>query len=103
MGYENNHVNSIDPDKRCMQPGSNKNTRIRFLGIESNPSQPKVQTIRFYTDDSKLIYEETINARLNLKREKRKLALNQLSSKLNEGKDNPENKRLIALAFNLNR
>ncbi|MBB6127979.1 hypothetical protein [Mucilaginibacter lappiensis] len=74
-----------------------------FWVVESNPSQPKVQTIRFYTDDSKLIYEETINARLNLKREKTKLALNQLSSKLNEGKDNPENKRLIALAFNLNR
>ncbi|NHA05011.1 hypothetical protein G7092_14465 [Mucilaginibacter sp. HC2] len=74
-----------------------------FWVVESNPHQSKVQIIRFYTDESKLIYEETINARLNLKREKTKLALNQLSDKLNEGKGNSENKKLIALAFNLNR
>ena len=74
-----------------------------FWVVESNANQPKVQTIRFYTDDAKLIYEETINAKLNLKREKTKLALNQLSNKLNESRDNPENKKLIALAFNLKR
>ena len=74
-----------------------------FWVVESNVNQPKVQTIRFYTDDAKLIYEETINAKLNLKREKVQLALNELSNKLNEGKDNPENKKLIALAFNLRR
>jgi hypothetical protein len=74
-----------------------------FWVVESNANQPKVQIIRFYTDDAKLIYEETINAKLNLKREKTKLALNELSNKLNEGKDSPENKKLIALAFNLKR
>ena len=74
-----------------------------FWVVESNVNQPKLQTIRFYTDDAKLIYEETINAKLNLKREKIRLALNQLSNKLNEGKDSPENKKLIALAFNLSR
>ena len=74
-----------------------------FWVVESNINQPKVQTIRFYTDDAKLIYEETINAKLNLKREKTKLALNELSNKLNENRDYPENKKLIALAFNLKR
>lgn len=74
-----------------------------FWVVESNVNQPKVQTIRFYTDDAKLIYEETINAKLNLKREKIQLALNELSNKLTEGKDNLENKKLIAVAFNLRR
>jgi hypothetical protein len=74
-----------------------------FWVVESNVNQPKIQTIRFYTDDAKLIYEETVNAKLNLKREKTKLALNQLSNKLNENGDNPENKKLIAVAFNLKR
>jgi len=74
-----------------------------FWVVESNVNQPKVQTIRFYTDDAKLIYEETINAKLNLKREKTKLALNELSNKLNENRDYPENKKLIAVAFNLKR
>ncbi|SDP97665.1 hypothetical protein SAMN05428975_4463 [Mucilaginibacter sp. OK268] len=74
-----------------------------FWVVESNANQPKIQIIRFYTDDAKLIYEETINAKLNLKREKTKLALNELSNKLNENRDNPENKKLIAMAFNLKR
>ena len=74
-----------------------------FWVVESNANQPKVQTIRFYTDDAKLIYEETINAKLNLKREKVQLALTQLANKLNESKDSPENKKLIAVAFNLKR
>jgi hypothetical protein len=74
-----------------------------FWVVESNINQPKVQTIRFYSDDSKLLYTETINTKLNLKREKVKLALNQLCNKLQENKNYLDNKKLIALAFNLKR
>ena len=74
-----------------------------FWVVESNINQPRVQTIRFYSDDKKLVYEETINAKLNLKREKVQLALNQLCNKLQENKEYLDNKKLIALAFNLKR
>ncbi|MDN3549910.1 hypothetical protein [Mucilaginibacter aquaedulcis] len=74
-----------------------------FWVVESNMNQPKTQTIRFYNDDAKLLYTETINTKLNLRREKIKLALNQLCSKLQENKDYLDNKNLIALAFNLKR
>jgi len=87
----------------CSQAQTKAPEQRGFWVVESNVNKPKVQTIRFYTDDAKLIYEEIINAKLNLKREKTKLALNQLSNKLNENRDNHENKKLIALAFNLKR
>ena len=74
-----------------------------FWVVESNINQPRVQTIRFYSDDKKLLYEETINTKLNLKREKVQLALNQLCNKLQENKEYLDNKKLIALAFNLKR
>ncbi|MEN0054077.1 MAG: hypothetical protein AAGC65_10425 [Mucilaginibacter sp.] len=74
-----------------------------FWVVESNINEPKVQTIRFYSDDAKLLYTETINAKLNLKHDKVKLALNQLCNKLQENKDYLDNKKLIALAFNLKR
>ena len=62
-----------------------------------------MQTIKFYSDDSKLLYEETVNITLNLKRKKVQLALNQISNKLYENKEYIEGKKLIALAFNLKR
>jgi hypothetical protein len=74
-----------------------------FWVVESNINKPKVQTVRFYSDDSKLLYEETVNTKLNLKREKVQLALNQISNKLYENKQYMESKKLIALAFNLKR
>jgi hypothetical protein len=74
-----------------------------FWVVESNMNQPKTQTIRFYNDDAKLLYTETINTKLNLRREKVKLALNQLCSKLQENKGYLDNRNIIALAFNLKR
>jgi hypothetical protein len=74
-----------------------------FWVVESNKNQPSVQIIRFYSDDSKLIYEETINTKLNLKREKIRVALNQLANKFCENKDDSNNRKLIELAFNLKR
>ncbi|WPU95382.1 hypothetical protein SNE25_07580 [Mucilaginibacter sabulilitoris] len=71
--------------------------------VESNVNKPKIQTIRFYSDDAKLLYEETVNTGLNLKRKKVQLALNQISNKLYENKEYIEGKKLIALTFNIKR
>jgi hypothetical protein len=87
----------------CCQAQNKVAANNGFWVVESNISQPKVQTIRFYSDDAKLLYTETINTKLNLKREKVKLALNQLCNKLQENKEYLDNKKLIALAFNLKR
>jgi hypothetical protein len=85
----------------CSQAQNKVQTTRGFWVVESNVNQPKVQIIRFYGDDSKLVYEETINTRLNLKREKVRLALNQLTNKLCENKEYFSNKRLIVQVFNL--
>lgn len=87
----------------CSQAQNKEQINSGFWVVESNINKPEVQTIRFYSDGSKLLYEETINAKLNLKRKKVQLALNQLCSKLNANKEYIENKKLIALAFNLKR
>ena len=87
----------------CCQAQNKAQADSVFWVVESNINQPKVQTIRFYTDDAKLLYEETINTKLNLKREKVKLALNQLCNKLQDNREYLDNKKLIALAFNLKR
>jgi hypothetical protein len=85
----------------CSQAQINAPVSHGFWVVESNKNQPRVQIIRFYSDDSKLLYEETINTKLNLKHEKVRLALNQLTNKLCENRDDSNNKKLIALAFNL--
>lgn len=87
----------------CSQAQNKVPASHGFWVVESNINKPKVQTVRFYSDDSKLLYEETVNTKLNLKREKVQLALNQISNKLYENKQYMESKKLIALAFNLKR
>jgi hypothetical protein len=79
-------------------------TNHGFWVIESNSHKPKYQTVRFYNDDAKLVYEEVINTRLNIKRKKNQQLLNQLCNKLHEQKEiveNIENNKLIAVAFKL--
>lgn len=85
----------------CSQAQNKVQATRGFWVVESNINQPKVQTIRFYNDEAKLLYEETINTKLNLKREKIQLALNQLSDKLCENKEYFSSKKLIAQVFNL--
>lgn len=85
----------------CSQAQQKMPATSGFWVVESNENQPRVQIVRFYSDESKLLYEETINTKLNLKREKVRLALNQLTHKLCENRDDSNNKKLIALAFNL--
>ena len=87
----------------CCQAQNKVTAGNGFWVVESNINEPKVQTIRFYSEDAKLLYTETINTKLNLKREKVKLALNELCNKLQENNDYLDNKKLIALAFNLKR
>lgn len=87
----------------CSQAQNKVKADSGFWVVESNISKPKVQIIRFYSDDQKLLYEETINTKLNLKREKVQLVLNQILNKLHANKEYLEGKKLIALAFNLKR
>lgn len=87
----------------CSQAQNKVPASHGFWVVERNINKPKVQTVRFYSDDSKLLYEETVNTKLNLKREKVQLALNQISNKLYENKQYMESKKLIAIAFNLKR
>ena len=87
----------------CSQAQNKVPASHGFWVVEHNINKPKVQTVRFYSDDSKLLYEETVNTKLNLKREKVQLALNQISNTLYENKQYMESKKLIALAFNLKR
>ncbi|MFA6085354.1 hypothetical protein [Mucilaginibacter sp.] len=72
-----------------------------FWVIESNVHAPKTQIVRFYNDSSKLLYEEVINTRLNIKRKKNQQLLNQICNKLHEQKEIIEGNKLIAVAFNL--
>ncbi|MDB5148957.1 MAG: hypothetical protein JWQ57_2977 [Mucilaginibacter sp.] len=80
----------------------NKIANVRgFWVIEHNINLPRVQTIRFYNDNNKLIYEETVYSKLNIKKQKTRLALDQILDRLNERTIYVESKNLVTLSLNL--
>lgn len=72
-----------------------------FWVIEHNANLPRVQTVRFYNDNNKLMYEETVYSKLNIKKKKTRLALDQILDRLNERTAYIENKNLVMLSLNL--
>lgn len=72
-----------------------------FWVIEHNVNLPRVQTIKFYNDNNKLIYEETVYSKLNIKKQKTRLALDQILDRLNERTAYVESKNLVTLSLNL--
>ncbi|QEM20486.1 hypothetical protein DIU38_032310 [Mucilaginibacter sp. P4] len=60
-----------------------------------------MQTIKFYNDNNKLIYEETVYSKLNIKKKKTRLALDQVLDRLNERTAYVESKNLVMLSLNL--
>jgi uncharacterized protein YxeA len=77
------------------------NTNQGFWVIENNINLPKVQTVRFYDAGSKLMYEETVYTKLNTKKKKTQVALNQILEKLNERTAYIESRNLVTLSLNL--
>jgi hypothetical protein len=80
----------------------NKIANVRgFWVIEHNVNLPRVQTIKFYNDNNKLIYEETVYSKLNIKKQRTRLALDQILDRLNERTAYVESKNLVTLSLNL--
>jgi predicted phosphohydrolase len=75
-----------------------------FWVAESNKNNPKEQTIRFYNDEEKLVYEEIISSKLDVHKKKNQEALTELCNKLYEQKEYAlrlEKNQLITAALNL--
>ena len=76
--------------------------RDGFWVIETPPKSRQC-TVRFYTNDQKLIYEETMNRRLNIARRQTKqqlnLALNQALFVWNNTHQIPADRQWVALQF----
>ncbi|AYL97318.1 hypothetical protein [Mucilaginibacter celer] len=77
------------------------NVNQGFWVIENNINLPKVQTVKFYSADKRLMYEETVYTKLNLKKKKTLVALNQILDKLNERTAYIESRNLVTLSLNL--
>ncbi|WP_345948474.1 hypothetical protein ABDD95_16660 [Mucilaginibacter sp. PAMB04274] len=69
--------------------------------IESESPKAKMQTVKFYDDNSQIIYTETINARLNISKKKVQKALNQILDSLLTQQYYRENKSVLAASFKL--
>jgi len=69
--------------------------------IEQEADQPKVQTVKFYDDNLQLIYQETVNARLNISKKKVQKALNAILDSLISQQDFRQNKNVLAASFKL--
>jgi hypothetical protein len=50
--------------------------------VESNPQNKGVKIVRFYDDNSRLIYSETVKGRLNINRKKIQVKLNNMLEQL---------------------
>ena len=74
---------------------------LGFWVVEHNINLPRVQTIKFYNDNNKLIYEETVYSKLNIKKKKTRLALDQVLDRLNERTAYVESKNLVMLSLDL--
>jgi len=71
--------------------------------VESNLHTPGTQTVKFYDNKNKLIYSETINARLNVSKKKVQQKLNGILELLTaNGKPVNEN-NMLALSFRIKR
>jgi uncharacterized protein YxeA len=77
------------------------NSNQGFWVIESNVNLPKVQTVKFYDANNRLMYEETVYTKLNTKKKKTLVALNQILDKLNERTAYIESRNLVTLSLNL--
>lgn len=81
-----------------------KTTNHGFWVAEGNAHNREMQTIRFYNDEAKLIYEEVIYSKLDVRKKKNQDALTQLCNKLYEQKEyaaNLQSNQLITAALNL--
>jgi len=72
-----------------------------FWVVEHNVNLPRVQTVKFYNDNNKLIYEETVYSKLDIQKKKTRVALDQILDRLNERTAYIENKNLVMLSLNL--
>lgn len=69
--------------------------------VESQTENPKLQTVNFYDNNLKLIYSETVNAKLNISRKKVQKALNQLLNNLINQQGYRDNKNLLTASLKL--
>jgi len=84
----------------CSQAQQTTQTKnVGYWVVEGNIHAPKMNTIRFYNDKGKLIYEETIYTRINIKKKETQQALNLFCNRINEQKDTE--RKLLALSLNL--
>jgi len=87
----------------CSQAQQTKHLTHGYWVAESNKHTPKVQTIRFYNDDAKLVYEETVTRPVNIKRKKVQMMLNDICENFYQQKQAIEGNKLVTAAFNLER
>ncbi|OOQ59185.1 hypothetical protein [Mucilaginibacter pedocola] len=83
---------------------NNKPVNHGFWVAESNTENRSTQTIRFYNDDAKLIYEVAIYGKLDVRKKKNQEALTELCNKLHERRDyaaNIDSARLVTAALNV--
>lgn len=78
----------------------NVNNRATWV-IESQSEHPKTQTVHFYDDNLKLVYSETINARLNINKKKVQKALNLILDSLLTQQNYRSNKNVLAVSFKI--
>jgi hypothetical protein len=60
--------------------------------IEYNSKYPKLQTVKFYNDSARLVYQETVDTKLNISNKRIQNALNEICANLCE-KDRLQNLR----------
>jgi hypothetical protein len=80
-----------------------QNTQINhgYWVTEYNIHTPRVQTVKFYNMDNQLVYEETINRKLNISKPQVQKALNQVVEDLYVEQKLAQRKDLLAVAFKL--
>lgn len=71
--------------------------------IESAGKNAKTQTVRFYNSNAELVYQETINKRLNPSRKKVQRALNRVLDSLLAGNQAIADNSILAATFKLKR
>jgi len=71
--------------------------------VESNLHNPGMQTVKFYDNKNKLIYSETINARLNVSKKKAQQKLNGILKLLTANRKPVNENNMLALFFRIKR
>jgi hypothetical protein len=67
--------------------------------VESNLHKPGIQTVRFYDNNNRLIYSETINGHLNVSKKKVQQKLNNILELLATQNKPAKDSDMLVLAF----